>query len=360
MGRVFNFAAGPAAMPEAVLLRIRDDIPDWLGTGTSILELPFTGEKYRDLAEAAEARLRALLAVPANYRILFLHGGARTQFAAVPLNLLGGRGRADYVETGYWAKSAIAEAGRYCRVNVAASGEASQFSRIPPQSEWRLDPGAAYCHITANETVDGIEYPFVPETAGVPLVADMTSNFLARPVDVSRFGLIYASAQKNIGPAGLAIVVVREDLLGNAHPLTPSALDYKVQADSRSRYNTPNTFAVYVADLVFERMLRQGGLAAMEQASLRKSARLYGVIDACPLYRTKAAAEFRSRMNVCFGLADRALESEFLSGAAARGLVNLAGHRSAGGLRASLYNAMPESGVEALAQFMEDFGRRHG
>lgn len=360
MGRVFNFAAGPATMPEPVLSRIRDDIPDWRGTGMSILELPFTGREFRELAEKAEADLRRLLGAPANYKILFLHGGARAQFATVPLNLLAGRGRADYVETGYWARRAIGEAERYCQVNVAASGAASGFSRIPPQSEWQLDPGAAYCHITANETVDGVEFHFVPETGNVPLVADMTSNFLSRPVDVSRFGLIFASAQKNIGPAGLAIVVVREDLLGKAHPLTPTVFDLKAQADNGSLYNTPNTFAIYVAGLVFEWLLGQGGVAAMERASLRKSSRLYGVIDAHPFYRVKAAPECRSRMNACFALADPALETRFLSEAAAHGLVNLAGHRTTGGIRVSLYNAMPHAGVEALAQFMEDFAYRHG
>jgi phosphoserine aminotransferase len=360
MARVFNFAAGPAVMPEPVLARIRDDLPDWNGAGLSILELPFTGPEFRDLAERAEANLRLLLNAPAEYRILFLHGGARAQFALVPLNLLGTPGRADYIETGYWAGQAIAEAGRYGRINVAASGKAGGFARVPPQSEWTLDARAAYCHITSNETADGIEFPFVPETGDVPLVADMTSNFLSRPVDVSRYGLVYASAQKNIGPAGLAIVVVREDLLGRAHKLTPSVFDFKIQADSRSRYNTPNTFAIYAAGLVFEWLLDQGGLAAIERVNMRKSARVYGAIDACPLYRAKAEPGSRSRMNLCFALRHPALEPEFLAQAAAAGLVNLAGHRTAGGLRASLYNAMPESGAEALAQFMEDFARRHG
>ncbi len=360
MARVWNFAAGPAAMPEPVLARIRGDIPDWGGTGMSILELPFTGPEFRRIAEKAEADLRRLAGVPANYKILFLHGGARALFALVPLNLLAGRERADYVETGYWAGQAIREAGRYCRVQVAASGEAGGFTRVPPQSEWRLDAGAAYCHITANETVDGIEFPFVPDTGDVPLVADMTSDFLSRPLDVSRFGLIYASAQKNIGPAGLAVVIVREDLLGDACPRTPSVFDFKTQADNASRYNTPNTFAVYVAGLVFEWLLAQGGLAAMERANAAKAARLYAVVDSCRGYRAPAAAECRSRMNVCFSLANPSLVPKFHSEAAAAGLVNLAGHRTAGGLRASLYNAMPRAGVEALACFMEDFARRHG
>jgi len=360
VARVYNFAAGPAAMPEPVLARIRGDLPEWRDTGMSVLELPFTGPAFRGLAEKAEADLRALLAAPPNYRILFLHGGALAQFAMVPLNLLGARGRADYVETGYWAARAIREAARYGRVNVAASGQADGFSRIPPQSEWRLDPGAAYCHITANETVDGLEFDFTPDTGDVPLVADMTSNFLSRPVDVPRFGLVYASAQKNIGPAGLAIAVVREDLLGRAHRLTPSVFDLAVQAENRSRYNTPNTFAIYVAGLVFEWLLGEGGLAAVAQVNLRKSARVYGVIDAGPFYRAKAAPGSRSRMNLCFSLADPALETKFLSEAADHGLVNLAGHRAAGGLRASLYNAMPLAGAQALAGFMEDFARRHG
>jgi phosphoserine aminotransferase len=360
MARVYNFAAGPATMPEPVLARIREDIPDWRGTGMSILETPFTGQAFRDVAERAEANLRNLLRAPANYRILFLHGGARAQFAMVPLNLLAGRGRADYVETGYWANRAIGEAGRYCRVNIAASGHATGYSRIPPQSEWTLDPAAAYCHITTNETVDGIEFHFVPDTGNVPLVADMTSDFLARPVDVSRFGLIYASAQKNIGPAGLAIVVVRDDLIGSADAHTPGVFDYKVQGESHSRYNTPNTFAIYVADLVFEWLTGQGGLAAMERASLRKRDRLYGVIDSVPFYRSKAEPESRSRMNLCFSLADAALDAAFLTEAQYHGLVNLLGHRAVGGMRASLYNAMPQAGAEALAEFMTDFARRYG
>lgn len=359
MPRVWNFAAGPAAMPDSVLARIRDDIPDWSGTGMSILELPFTGAEFRRIAVKAEADLRRLAGVPANYKILFLHGGARALFALVPLNLLAGRDRADYVETGYWAGQAIREAGRYCRPQIAASGQASGFTRIPPRPEWRLDAEAAYCHITTNETVDGIEFHFVPETGGVPLVADMTSDFLSRPLDVSRFGLIYASAQKNIGPAGLAIVIVREDLLGKADPRTPSVFDFKIQADNASRYNTPNTFAVYVAGLVFEWLLAQGGLAAVGRANAEKSTRLYDVIDSHPCYRAGAAADCRSRMNVCFSLANPALVPKFLSEGRAEGLVNLAGHRSIGGIRASLYNAMPHAGVEALAGFMENFARRH-
>jgi phosphoserine aminotransferase len=347
-------------LPEPVLARIKDDLPNWRGTGMSVLELPFTGAAFRNLAETAMENLRTLLAVPDSHRILFLHGGAQAQFAAVPLNLLAGRDRADYIETGYWAGRAIREAERYCRVNIAASGKADGFSRIPLPPEWRFDREAAYCHITANETVGGTEFHFTPDTWDMPLVADMTSNFLSRPVDVSRFGLIYASAQKNIGPAGLAAVIVRDDLIGAAHPLTPSVFDFKVQAENHSLYNTPNTFAVYVAGLVFEWLLDQGGLEAMAQACTRKSGRLYGVIDSHPFYRGNAEPECRSRMNVCFSLADRALEAAFLSEAADAGLINLAGHRSAGGIRASLYNAMPETGVEALADFMTDFARRYG
>jgi phosphoserine aminotransferase len=360
MARVYNFAAGPATMPEPVLARIRDDLPDWRGTGMSILELPFTGPEFRGIAERAEENLRRLLGAPPSYRILFLHGGARALFSTVPLNLLGPAGRADYVETGYWSGRAIEEAARYGRINVAASGKAQGFARIPPPSEWKLDPGAAYCHVTDNETVDGVEFPFVPETGGVPLVADMTSNFLSRPIDLQRFGLIYASAQKNIGPAGLAIAVLREDLLGRAHRLTPSVFDFKLQAENHSRYNTPNTFAIYVAGLVFDWLLGQGGLVSIAESNLRKSALIYGVLDSHPLYRVKAAPGFRSRMNICFGLADPGLEGEFLSQAAAGGLVNLGGHRSAGGLRVSLYNAMPEAGAAALARFLEDFARRRG
>ncbi|MGB8274901.1 MAG: 3-phosphoserine/phosphohydroxythreonine transaminase [Alphaproteobacteria bacterium] len=358
--RAFNFSAGPAQMPDAVLRRIRDDLPVARDASTSVLEMPFTGTEFRAIAEAAEARLRALLGVPGNYKILFLHGGAMAMFALVPLNLLRGRRHAAYVDSGYWAARAIAEARRYCDVRIAADNADCGRARMPPMSQWRLDPDSAYCHVTSNETVDGLEYSFTPETGDVPLVADMTSNFLTRPVDVSRYGLIYASAQKNVGPTGLAIVIVREDLLGAAHPLTPSVFDFARQGESRSMLNTPNTFAVYVASLVFEWIAQQGGIAAMEEAAIRRSRRIYSVIDAGSFYRCSAAPDSRSRTTVCFQLADPSLVPEFLAEAEAEGLSNLKGHKAVGGLRAALYNAMPEAGAERLASFMEEFARRRG
>jgi phosphoserine aminotransferase len=360
MGRVFNFAAGPAQMPDAVLRRIRDDLPVRRGCRVSILEMPFTGRDFAAIAEAAEARLRALLDIPSSYKVLFLQGGAMAQFALVPLNLLRGRDRAAYADTGYWSRRAIDEAGRYCRVGLAASNARDNRTRIPPQSEWRLDAGAAYCHITTNETVDGLAYPFTPETGDVPLVADMTSDFLSRPIEVARYGLIYASAQKMLGPTGLVVVIVREDLLGGAHPLTPSVFDLARQSEAGCRLNTPNTFAIYVAGLMLDWIADQGGVAAMDRACERRSRRIYSVIDGCGFYRSNVAREARSRTTVCFHLGEPALTGEFLSQAEDAGLLNLKGHKAVGGLRAALYNAMPQEGAERLGAFMEDFARRRG
>jgi phosphoserine aminotransferase len=360
MTRVYNFAAGPSMMPEPVLARIRDELPDWHGHGLSVMEMPFTGQTFVEIARAAVQGLKDLLALPEGYHVLFMHGGAMAQFAIVPLNLLRGRETADYVETGYWAGRAIKEARRYCEVHVAASGAPCGFTSLPPESEWRLDGQAAYCHITTNETVNGTEFHWTPETGAVPLVADMTSNFLSRPIDVGRFGLVYASAQKNIGPSGLTLVVVREDLIGGAHPFTPSVFDYAVQAYNESMYNTPATFSIYVAGLVFDWIKDQGGLDAMDRASRRKSGKLYDFIDSSGFYHCPVVAAARSRMNVRFDLADGTLTGPFLDDARDAGLVNLKGHKATGGLRASLYNAMPEEGVDTLVDFMKDFARRHG
>ncbi len=360
MARVYNFAAGPAMMPEPVLARVREELVDWRGHGLSVMEMPFTGPPFVDIAAAARRTLEELVGIPPGYRVLFMHGGAMAQFGLVPLNLLRGREAADYVETGYWSGRAIKEARRYCRVNVAASGGPCGFSRIPPQSEWRLDADAAYCHITANETVNGVEFHETPDIGNVPLVADMTSNFLSRPIDVARFGLIYASAQKNVGPTGLTILVLREELAGGAHPLTPNVFDYGVQAENESMYNTPATFSIYVAGLVFEWIKEQGGLVAMEVASKRKSGKLYDLIDDGGFYRCPVASEARSRVNVCFALADTSLDDRFLDEARGAGLVNLKGHKAVGGFRASLYNAMPEQGVDTLVDFMKDFAGRYG
>ena len=360
MPRLFNFAAGPAMMPEPVLAHARDELLDWNGHGLSVMEMPFTGDVFKEIAATTVSRLSALLGLPPGHRILFMHGGAMAQLALVPLNLASPDTGADYVETGYWSGRAIAEARRYCRVEIAASGEPGGFTHIPPETEWRIRPEAAYCHITTNETANGVQFPATPETGDVPLVADMTSDFLTRPLDVSRYGLLYASAQKNIGPSGLTIVILREDSGGNAHSLTPSVFDYGIQMENDSRYNTPPTFSIYMAGLVFRWIEDQGGLAAMERASEAKSRKLYGLMDSGDFYCCPVAPEARSRVNVCFTLADPALEDAFDTEAAGHGLINLRGHPVFGGFRASLYNAMPEQGVDILAGFMADFARRHG
>lgn len=360
MTRAYNFAAGPAMMPAPVLARIRADLPEWRGHGLSVMEMPFTGPTFKGIAARARQGLADLLALPPGYRILFLHGGAMAQFALVPLNLLRGKEAADYAVTGYWSGRAVTEAERYCQVRIAASGEAGGFSSIPAPSDWRLSADSAYCHITSNETANGVEFHWTPDTGAVPLVADMTSSFLSRPIEVERFGLIYASAQKNIGPSGLTVVILREDLIGGAHPLTPSVFNFEVQAANESMYNTPTTFSVYVAGLVFEWVKERGGLEAMERASLAKSGKLYDLIDGGEFYRCPVVTQARSRMNVCFGLADRSLEDRFLAEAESAGLLNLKGHGKIGGFRASLYNAMPQAGVDALTGFMADFARRCG
>jgi phosphoserine aminotransferase len=361
MSRVFNFSAGPAMVPEEVLQQAREEMLDWRGTGMSVMEMSHRGKEFVSIAAEAEQDLRDLLKVPANYKVLFLQGGASGQFAAIPMNLLRGKDRADYVNTGAWSKKAISEAKKYCKVNVAASGEASNFLAIPPQSEWKLDPNAAYLHYTPNETISGVEFHLTPDTGAVPLVADMSSTILSRPVDVSKFGLIYAGAQKNIGPAGLVIVIVREDLIGDALPLTPSIWDYKVQAEADSMSNTPPTYTWYLAGLVFKWLKKQGGLEGMAERNKRKADKLYSAIDnSGGFYRSPVEPSARSWMNVPFLLPSEDLEKPFLEQAKKVGLTTLAGHRSVGGLRASIYNAMPEEGVDRLIEFMQDFARRNG
>jgi len=360
MTRVYNFSAGPAALPEEVLAQAREELMDWHGSGMSVMEMSHRGKEFMSIAEQAEADLRELMAIPDNYKVLFLQGGASSQFAMVPMNLLRGAGRADYVNTGSWSKKAIAEAKRFCTVNVAASSEQSGFTTVPPQSDWQLDPSAAYVHCTPNETIGGVEFPFVPDTGDVPLVADMSSTILSRPVDVSRFGVIYAGAQKNNGPAGLTVVIVREDLIGEPLAGTPAMFDYKTHADSGSMYNTPPTFAWYLAGLVFQWIKRRGGLEGMAELNQRKADKLYGAIDGSDFYASPVDPACRSWMNVPFTLANPDLDATFLSEAKEAGLVTLKGHRSVGGMRASIYNAMPEAGVEALVAFMADFQKRHG
>jgi phosphoserine aminotransferase len=360
MTRPFNFSPGPAVLPEPVLRRAAAEMLDWQGTGMSVLEMSHRGKEFMSIYAETLARLRALLAIPDGYQVLLLQGGAIGQNAIVPMNLLRGKRRADYIDTGDWAKRSIAEAKHFCAVNVAASGEASGFTAIPPREQWRLDPDAAYVHICANETIIGLEYHWTPETGAVPLVADMSSNILSRPVEVGRYGLIYAGAQKNIGPAGLTLVIVRDDLLGGALATTPSAFDYTIQAANDSMINTPPTYAIYLAGLVFGWLEEQGGVAAMATLNQAKADLLYGCLDASGFYRTRIVPVDRSRMNVTFHLPDPALDAPFLAGARAAGLLNLKGHRVVGGMRASIYNAMPIEGVRTLVSYLREFERSKG
>jgi len=360
MTRVFNFSPGPATLPEPVLRQAAEEMLDWHGSGMSVMEMSHRGPEFIGIHAEAEALLRKLLAVPQNYKVLFLQGGAIGQNAFVPMNLLRGKRSADYIDTGEWSKKSIKEAKKYGAVNVAASGEAGHYTQVPKQATWRLDPDAAYVHICSNETIGGVEYHWTPDTGAVPLVADMSSNILSRPIDVSRYGLIYCGAQKNIGPAGLTIVIVREDLIGQALPATPAAFDYKVQADADSMFNTPPTYAIYIAGLVFQWLDAQGGLAAMEARNRAKAAVLYDYLDATGFYASPVAREDRSLMNVPFKLRDPALDADFLKGAQAEGMIQLKGHRSVGGMRASIYNAMPIEGVRALVAYMKAFEARHG
>ena len=356
--RIYNFGAGPATMPVEVLERARAELVNWHDAGMSVMEMSHRGKEFVAIAAEAEQSLRKLLAVPAGYKVLFLQGGATMQFAGVPMNLLRGKKKADYVRTGEWSKKAIAEAKKFCTVNVAASSEDRNFTYVPPQGAWRLSPDAAYVHVCTNETIGGVEFQWTPDTGAVPLVADMSSHILSRPLDVSKFGLIYAGAQKNIGPAGLVVVIVRDELLGEALPGTPNVLDYKLQSDADSMLNTPATFSLYLAGLTFQWLLERGGLAAMEQVNIRKAALLYDYLDSQDFYSNPVAIADRSRMNVPFRLRDAALDAPFLAEAEALGLSQLKGHRSVGGMRASIYNAMAIEGVQALVDFMDTFRAR--
>jgi len=360
MPRVFNFSAGPAVLPESVLRQAADEMLDWHGSGMSVMEMSHRGKEFIAIHAEAEALLRELMAIPAGYKVLFMQGGAIGENAIVPMNMLRGKTSADYIHTGEWSKKSIAEAKKYARVNVAASSESTRFTSVPPRESWQLDPDAAYVHICSNETIGGVEYHFVPDTGDVPLVADMSSDILSRPVDVARYGLIYAGAQKNIGPAGLTIVIVREDLIGRALPFTPSAFDYKLQAEADSMLNTPPTYAIYIAGLVFRWIASQGGLAAMAERNRKKAALLYDALDRSALYQNPVAAADRSLMNVPFRLRDEELDEPFLKGAQARAMVQLKGHRSVGGMRASIYNAMPIEGVQALVAYLQEFEAEHG
>ena len=358
--RVWNFSPGPAAMPEPVLQRAQQELLDWQGTGMSVMEMSHRGPEFMAFHAKTEANLRALLGVPASYKVLFLQGGAQGQNAIVPLNLLPPGGAADYVDTGHWASRSIAEARRYGSVNVAASSADRQYTYVPRQDEWRATPGAAYVHVTTNETIGGVEYQWIPDTGSVPLVADMSSHLLSRPLDVSRFGVIYAGAQKNMGPAGVTLVLVREDLLGRARAECPTVFNYGAQAKADSMANTPPTFAIYLAGLTIEWLIAQGGLAAIERVNVAKASLLYGEIERTGFYRNPVRPQDRSRMNVPFRLPDERLDAPFLAGANARGLMQLKGHKAVGGMRASIYNAMPLAGVEALCAYLRDFEREHG
>jgi phosphoserine aminotransferase len=361
MRRVYNFSPGPAVLPQAVLERAQAELLDWKHGGMSVMEVSHRGADFIECAAASERSLRTLLGVPDNYRVLFMHGGATLQFAAVPLNLAPPDSIVDYVVTGNWGKKAVGEAARYATVNVAADAADTSYTTIPDPNLWRVSERAAYLHYTPNETVYGVEFhdvPSVPGAPDVPLVADMSSTILSRPIDVSRFGVIYAGAQKNIGPAGLAVVIVRDDLIGRARRETPGVLDYKIMAESDSMWNTPPTFAWYLAGLVFDWLEEQGGLVAMAERNRGKAAKLYGAIDGSDFYANPVDPVCRSWMNVPFTLAEPALDQPFLEQAKAAGLSNLKGHRSVGGMRASLYNAMPEEGVDALIAFMADFQAR--
>lgn len=360
MTRVFNFSAGPAVLPEAVLMQARDEMLDWHGSGMSVMEMSHRGKEFESIIAQAEADLRELMAIPGNYKVLFLQGGASLQFSMIPINLMGESKRADYVHTGEWAKKAIAEAKRVGAVNIAATAEDRNFSYAPPQSAWKLSADAAYVHVTTNETIGGVEFHWVPDTGNVPLIADMSSHILSRPMDVSRYGLIYAGAQKNIGPAGLAIVIVRDDLIGRAPAGTPAMLDYKVMADNGSMYNTPPTYSVYIAGLVFQWVRKLGGLKAMEEINRRKAGLLYDLIDGSGFYTNPVAKTDRSLMNIPFRMRDENLDEAFLKSAKSAGLIQLKGHRSVGGMRASIYNAMPVEGVQALVDFMRDFEKKNG
>ncbi len=357
MSRCYNFCAGPAALPESVLATAAQEMLDWHGRGLSLMEMSHRSPEVMGVAQHAEQTLRELLSISDDYAVLFLQGGASTQFSAVPLNLLNGKANADYVNTGQWSKKAIAEAKRYCNVNVVASSEDTKFSSIPPFESWQLGEDAAYLHYTPNETIGGVEFFWTPEV-GVPVVADMSSTILSRVINVDDFGVIYAGAQKNIGPAGLTLVIVRRDLLGKAHQYCPAMLDWKVAADNDSMYNTPPTYALYLAGLVFDWLQERGGLAAMEVINRNKAEKLYGAIDSSDFYANPVEVRSRSLMNIPFTLADAELDKVFLQEAEAAGLQNLKGHRSVGGMRASIYNAVGMDAVDALIAFMADFEAR--
>ena len=358
--RIFNFSPGPAVLPEPVLRKAAAEMLDWHGSGMSVMEMSHRGKEFISIADKAQADLRTLLAIPANYKVLFLQGGAIAENAVVPMNLLRGRSAADYVNTGEWSKKSIKEAKKYCEVRIAASAEDRNFTYVPAQDTWKPSKDAAYLHVCTNETIGGVEYQWTPDTGEIPLVADMSSHILSRVIDVAKYGVIYAGAQKNMGSAGLTVVIVRDDLLDRALPITPSVFHWKEQAEADSMLNTPATYAIYVAGLVFEWLMEQGGVAAIEKRNIAKARLLYDYLDRTAFYLSPVRKEDRSRMNVPFKLRDETLDEAFLKGAKERGMVQLKGHRSVGGMRASIYNAMPAEGVQTLVEYMKEFEKRHG
>ncbi|MFT7410060.1 MAG: phosphoserine aminotransferase [Oleispira sp.] len=360
MSRLYNFCAGPAALPTDVLTQAQSDLLNWQGKGLSVMEMSHRSPEFVGIAKKAEQDLRDLMVIPDNYKVLFMQGGASSQFTMVPMNLLRGKKTADYINTGQWSKKAIAEAKRYCDVNVVATTEGNQFTSAPSQEELRLNPEAAYVHYTPNETIGGVKFDYIPETKGVPLVADYSSAILSEEIDVSKFAMIYAGAQKNIGPAGLCIVIIRDDLLGDTLTGTPTLFDYKVLADNDSMYNTPPSYGWYLAGLVFAWLKDQGGIKAMAEINQRKAQKLYDFIDANDFYSNPVAINNRSIMNVTFILANSDLDKVFLAASDEAGLLNLAGHRSVGGMRASIYNAVEEKAVDALIAFMAKFAKENG
>lgn len=360
MNRVHNFSAGPAALPQEVLEQAAAEMLDWQGRGVSVMEISHRSAEFMAMAAQAEQDFRDLLDIPDNYRVLFMQGGATLQFAMVALNLLGHNNRADYLNTGHWSTKAIKEARRFGEVNVVASSEDLNFTTIPDRAIWQLDPTAAYFHYTPNETIGGLEFHDIPEVGDVPLVADMSSTILSRPIDVSRFGLIYAGAQKNMGPAGLTVVIVRDDLLGAAVDACPTLMNYQNIADHDSMLNTPPTYSWYLTGLVFQWLKRHGGVKVMAERNQRKADKLYQAIDNSDFYSNNIDSRYRSRMNVPFRLGAEDLNDEFLKQAASHQLFYLKGHKIVGGMRASLYNAVQESSVDALIQFMAYFERQHG
>jgi phosphoserine aminotransferase len=359
MSRVYNFSAGPSAFPESVLKQAQQELLEWRDSGMSVMEMSHRGKHFSLIAEELESDLRALLAVPENYKILFLQGGASAQFSLIPQNILNGKAKACYLNTGAWSEKAIKDAGVYCDVVVSASSENTRFTTIPDASIWSIDTEAAYLHYTSNETIHGVEFHSYPDSQGLPLVSDMSSNILSRKIDVSQYGLIYAGTQKNMGPAGVTVVIVRDDLIGHAPKTVPSVFNYAEQAKNQSMLNTPATYSWYLVGLVLKWLKEQGGVNGIEQRNIAKAATLYQAIDQSALYSNPVEIASRSRMNVPFILSDESLDKPFLAAAEANGLFELKGHRSVGGMRASIYNAMPEAGVLALIDFMAEFERTH-